>query len=305
MVNEKGSEGKNIIGSFTENEIESFFSNFVRWDLLFKNVDIKSILRIDEGKEENRGFDFIYGLYEPFELNKHGIIIESKKVEGTELFDKTRLFKDMNSLKHRIQTARRSKELNNDEKVREHSINQFRYGILCYRFHKFYTEEYINTIKKYQVVETKRGNNFPVIFILTNDRLSAFAHLKRDIIQNNEVKFYYPYGEINRWMKREEKLSLFYLFSDIIPFEINDKKFLLSFDKPSYKSFEVMENFCGRYNHDISTIVLAKGDFSLIHTYSQYITDWEKRAKKEIKLECLDSDLNLSINLDGVFRNVP
>ncbi|MCQ1536133.1 hypothetical protein FTO70_10665 [Methanosarcina sp. KYL-1] len=301
MVNLEGPEGKNILGSFTENEIESFFSKFVKWNLLYKNVDVKSLLKIDDDKEENRGFDFIYELYEPFESGNHGIIIESKKIDNPTLFNKSRLSKDIDSLKQKIQNASKSKELRDDEKIKKNNIHYFKYGILCYRFHEFDLDKYQKVLKEYKIIETKKGNNFPTIFILTNDRLSAFINLKRDYVQNLTLKYYYPYYNVNQWMKLDERLSLFYLFSDIIPFELDDKKYAISFDKPSLKSLELVENFCGRYNHNIFEVLLAKGDYRQKSLYEQYKVEWEKRAEKEINLNCLDSNMNLSLDISGVF----
>jgi len=303
MANLNGPEGKNVLGSFTENEIESFFSNFVKWNLLYRNVDVKSFLKIDDEKEENRGFDFIYELYEPFESGNHGIIIESKKIDNTELFTKARLSKDIDSLKHKIENASKSRELYEDEIIRNRSINYFRYGILCYRFREFDEDNYRKILKEYKIGETKKGKHFPTIFILSNDRLSSFVYLKTNYINNLVTKYYYPYYHINPWMRWEEKLSLFYLFSDMIPFEFNDTKCLLSFDEPSLRSFEIIENFCGKYNHDLTNLILANGNYQLEHIYNRYKTSWEKRAKKEILLSCLSRDFNISTNLAGVFKH--
>ena len=150
MVNINGPEGNNILGSFAEDEIEAFFSNFLKWNLLYKNFD-ETFLEVESENDEIRGFDFLYQLYEPFDKDykNHGIIIESKKIADTAIFNKSRLSKDIQTLKHKIEKAQTSKRLHDDEKIRNNEIHYFRYGILCYRFKEFDFNKYNKVLKEY------------------------------------------------------------------------------------------------------------------------------------------------------------
>lgn len=300
MVNMDGPEGRNVKGDYAENEIEAYFSNFVKWELIYRNIDVK-FLKVDDRKDENRGFDFLYKIFEPFERITNGIIVESKKVKDKSSFNKKRLAEDIYTLKNKIEKAQSSKDLLHDGKLKELNIKYIKYGILCYRFNDFDLEHFRKVLKEIQIKDTRRGLIFPVIFILANDRFSRFVHLRNKI--NGPIEFYYPYYGGNKWMIEEEKLSLFYQFSDIIPFESNNDKYILSFDEPSIKSFQYIQDFSTRFSFDVSKIILAKGNHENLHIYNQLKENWENEAEKEFKLISLNSDMNCSENLEDVFKN--
>ncbi len=295
-----GPEGRNVKGDYTENEIEAYFSNFVNWELIYQNIDVR-FLNVDKRKDENRGFDFLYKIFEPFEEGSMGIIIESKKVKDKSSFNKKRLAEDIYTLKNKIEKAQSSKDLLQDQKLEKYNIKFIKYGILCYRFNDFDFEHFIKILKEIQIKDTRRGFIFPVIFILANDRFSRFVHLRNKI--NGPMEFYYPYYGGNKWMLKEEKLSLFYQFSDIIPFESNNEKYILSFDEPSIKSFQYIQDFSTRLNFDVSKIILAKSNHEDLHIYNQLKENWEKEAGKKFRLISLNSDMNCSENLEEVFKN--
>ena len=300
-INQEGPEGSNVLGDFHENEIEAFFSDFLNWNLIYKNFDVE-FLSVDTEKEENRGFDFLYQLSEPFlsDSNYHGVIVESKGMKNTKHFNKSRLTKDISTLKHKMEKANSTKSIIDDQKIIDCKINYFKYGILCYRFRDFDLEKYKKVLRESQIKETRRGDNFPVIFILTNDRLSAFSHLRK---KYNDIKYYYPYYKSHEAISRKKELSLFYLFSDLIPFESKEGKNILCFDKPSPASFKLIEQFCGKFNHDISHITLARANYTDIEIYKRYKNEWEKRAKKTLELSCLDFNMDCSENLAEVFKH--
>lgn len=299
MININGPEGRNIKGSHTEDEIEAFFSNFAKWKLLYRNVDV-SFLNVDNRAEENRGVDFLYRMYEPFESATYGVIIESKKVKDKKSFSKSRLADDIYTLKRKIQKAQNSKELYEDGKIRN-DIEYFKYGILCYRFNDFDSDHFRKVLQEVQIKDTKRGALFPIIFILSNDRLSRFVHMRK--LDGEPIKYYYPPYGANKWMVEDEKLSLYYLFSDIIPFYSGEVKSILSFDMPSPRAFQFMADFCTRFSYDVSKLILAKGNYENIDLCKQHKKDWENDAGKEFDLLCLNSDLNCSESLGGVFKN--
>lgn len=303
MVNNKGPEGNNILGSFTEDEIEAFFSNFLKWKLLYKNFD-ETFLEIESEKDEIRGFDFLYQLYEPFEnsYEKHGVIIESKKIANTSIFNKSRLSKDIQTLKYKIEKAQNSKELHEDEKIRDNGIHYFRYGILCYRFKEFDLNKYNKVLKEYQINNKSRGSNFPVIFVLSNDRLSTFIQLMNLVDDKKSIEYLYPSYMANGWKKWDEKLSLFYLFSDIIPFKADNKKNILSFDKPSVNSFSFIQDFCKKYHPDISSVTIARGEYDQDSLYSQYKVEFDETVGKTIELDVLSNEMNCSTNFTKVFK---
>ena len=121
MVNMNGPEGRNVKGDYTENEIEAYFSNFVNWELIYQNIDVR-FLNVDKRKDENRGFDFLYKIFEPFEEGSMGIIIESKKVKDKSSFNKKRLAEDIYTLKNKIEKAQSSKDLLQDQKLEKYNI---------------------------------------------------------------------------------------------------------------------------------------------------------------------------------------
>ncbi|SDF70808.1 hypothetical protein SAMN04488589_1188 [Methanolobus vulcani] len=304
-INTDGPEGKNVLSDFRENEIRAFFSNFLKWELLYNNFDVQ-FLNVDTDKEENRGFDFLYGMYEPFlrDSFRHGVIVEVKGIRDETLFNKGRLTKDIDVLKHKIESALLSKNLHDDPKIQEKDINYFKYGILCYRFTNFDNEKCKKVLMEYQISGLKNGDMFPTIFVLTNDRISTFFHLKREY---NNIEFYYPYYREHATNGYESKLSLSYLFSDIIPFKTHENnntiKNILFFDVPSPLSFKLLENFCGRYQyHDIDRIILANSDYTKKEIYKSYLSDWEQNSKKKIEISCLENDQNIRKDLAEVFR---
>ena len=301
MVGINGPEGNNILGSFVEGEVEAFFSNFLKWKLLYRKFD-ETFLNVDSKEEEKRGFDFLYQLCEPFndEYVNHGVIVESKKIKDHALFSKNRLTTDIDTLKSKIEKARNSKNLHDDEKIRENEIHYFKYGILCYRFLNFDKDKYLKVLKEYQFRDKRRGANFPTIFVLSNERLSAFMHLKS---KKQSLKYFYPSYRDNKWMGHKDQLSLFYLFSDIIPFESDGKKYVLSFDEPTPKSFKFIKDFCSRFNYEISGIVLANSDFTQKHIYEQYMMNLEKEVGHKLELLCLNNDMNCAEELTEVFKN--
>jgi hypothetical protein len=303
MVNITGPEGKNILGSFTEDEIEAFFSNFLKWKLLYKNFD-ETFLEVESENDEIRGFDFLYQLYEPFENNykNHGVIIESKKIANTAIFNKSRLGKDIQTLKHKIEKAQNSKELHEDEKIRDNGIHHFRYGILCYRFKEFNFNKYNKVLKEYQINNKSRGSNFPVIFVLSNDRLSTFIQLINLVDDKKSIEYLYPPYKANGWENWDKKLSLFYLFSDIIPFKADKKKNILSFDKPSVNSFRFIQEFCKKFLPDISSITMARGEYDQDSLYNQYKMEFDETVDKILELDVLNNEMNCSTNLTKVFK---
>ncbi len=303
MVNITGPEGKNILGSFTEDEIEAFFSNFLKWKLLYKNFD-ETFLEVESENDEIRGFDFLYQLYEPFENNykNHGVIIESKKIANTAIFNKSRLSKDIQTLKYKIEKAQNSKELHEDEKIRDNGIHHFRYGILCYRFKEFDFNKYKKVLKEYQINNKSRGSNFPVIFVLSNDRLSTFIQLINRVDDKKSIEYLYPPYKANGWDNWDKKLSLFYLFSDIIPFKADNKQKILSFDKPSVNSFHFIQEFCKKFLPDISSITMARGEYDQDSLYNQYKMEFDKTVDKILELDVLNNEMNCSTNLTKVFK---
>jgi hypothetical protein len=303
MVNIRGPEGKNILGSFAEDEIEAFFSNFLKWKLLYKNFD-ETFLEVESENDEIRGFDFLYQLYEPFDkyYKNHGIIIESKKIADTAIFNKSRLSKDIQTLKYKIEKAQTSKELHEDEKIRDNDIHYFRYGILCYRFKEFDFNKYYKVLKEYQMKNKSRGSNFPVIFVLSNDRLSTFIELMNLVDDKKSIEYLYPPYKANGWENWDEKLSLFYLFSDIIPFKADNKKNILSFDKPSVNSFNFIQEFCKKFLPEISSITIARGEYDQDSLYKQYKVEFDKTVDKILELDVLNNEMNCSTNLTKVFK---
>ncbi|WP_410510162.1 hypothetical protein RSJ42_08605 [Methanosarcina hadiensis] len=272
-ININGSEGNNIMGEFAEDEFEAFFSNFAGWKLLYRNVDLKDLKYPDENKTENKGYDFIYELFEPFEKIKQGAIIESKKIEDISDFVPSRLSDDIEIFKYKIKKAINSQELHDDQKIRSYDLKSFRYGILCYRFIKFDFDRYYKTLEKYKPSERTRDLNFPVIFILSNDKLHAFSELKKC---TKQLTFYNRDPFSNNQLVESEKLSLFHMFSDIIPFREsgadnnNNSCGILSFDKPSVESFLFIEHFCMNFNFEISKIIFVNCDFTKESLYNQY-----------------------------------
>jgi hypothetical protein len=303
-INTDGPEGKNVLSDFHENEIKAFFSNFLKWELLYSNFDVK-FLNVDSDKEENRGFDFLYGMYEPFlkDSFRHGVIVEVKGVKDAKQFNKSRINKDIDVLKHKIESARLSKNLHDDQKVRDKNISYFKYGILCYRFTNFDEEKYKKVLMEYQITGTKNGDMFPTIFVLSNDRLSTYLQLKE---QFKSLEFYYPYYREHATNEYKENLSLSYLFSDIIPFRTEKdgeiQKNILFFDTPSPVSFKLLENFCGKYQyHDIDRIILANSDYRKGDLYQSYLSDWMRNSEKYIEICCLSTYKNCDKDMRKVF----
>jgi hypothetical protein len=302
-INTDGPEGKNVLSDFHEDEIKAFFSNFLKWELIYKNFDVQ-FLNVDTEKEENRGFDFLYKMYDPFlqDSSHHGVIVEVKGVKDAKQFNKSRLTKDIDTLKYKIENLRTAKKLHDDPQIIENEINYYKYGILCYRFSNFDYDKYKKVLMEYQISETRNGDMFPTIFVLTNDRLSTYLQLK-EIYKS--LKYYYPYYREHGTNEYSNKLALSYLFSDMIPFTANGKKCILSFDTPSPSAFNLLENFCGEYQyHDIDEIILAKSDYKEEATYTSYLSKWEKNANnKKINVVCLEQNQSCGKNLAKVFSD--
>ena len=122
------------------------------------------------------------------------------------------------------------------------------------------------------------------------------------INDKSSIKYYYPPYIRNEWMKWDEKLSLFYLFSDIVPFEADNKKNVLSFDKPSIKSFKFIQDFCTKFSYNISSITLARGEYDQESIYKQYKTEFDETVDKNLELYILNDEMNCSTNLVQVFK---
>jgi len=272
-INNEGPEGKNIMGEFAENEIEAFFSNFINWKLIYKNVDLKSLKHPDEEEYENRGYDFIYKLHEPFDAINRGIIIETKKVGDISNFKPSTLTKHIEILKYKINQANHSEELYENPNIKFDNIHLFRYGILCYRFFKFNLDKYYKVLKQIEISDTKsKRPNFPTIFVLSNDRLHAFSEWKKLI--KGQLKFYDRDPLSINHLVENERMSLFHLFSDIIPFSEYDSNLnkcngILSFDKPKLETFLFIEDFCRNFNFPISKIIFVNCDISKSSLYDQ------------------------------------
>lgn len=271
-INNEGPEGKNVMGEFAETEIEAFFSNFVNWKLIYKNVDLKSLKHPNENKYENRGYDFIYKLHEPFDIS-NGIIIETKKVGDISSFKPSILTEHIEILKYKIDKANHSKELYKNSNIMFNNINLYRYGILCYRFFKFDLDKYYNVLKQIEITDQKtKSFNFPTIFVLSNDRLHAFSEWKKLI--KGRLTFYDRDPLSTNHLVENEKMSLFHLFSDIIPFSeydsnSNKSNGILSFDKPKLESFLFIEDFCRNFEFNISKIIFVNCDISKSSLYDQ------------------------------------
>lgn len=305
-INIDGPEGRNITGEFAENEIKAFFSNFAKWELIYENFDVKFLKKKNgKTKDENRGFDLLYKLYEPSELSKQGIVIECKKIKDGSTFSPSKLNGDIDTLKEKIISCQKSTQLYRDEKIKYHEIETYRYGILFYRFIKYDHNQYLKCLKKIQLSEKIRGSNFPVIFVISNDRISAFMHLKQNVKQtlgNEPIEFYYsPMNDFRKTNKKNKQLSLFNLFSDVIPFSIGNKNGVLTFDFPSIKSFKLIERFCSEFDFNISYIAFARNDYTQEHIYNHYKSECKDIDMANIELIYLNNDMNCSTNLEKEF----
>jgi hypothetical protein len=284
-LNTKGPEGKNLMGEFAELEFKAFFSNFVGWKLLYTDVDLKGLKHPDDEKPENRGYDFLYKVREPFDNYNKAVIIESKKIESISGFSTSILSKHIEILKYKMDKANHSLELSNDQKIQHNEIKSYRYGILCYRFRKFDLNKYRNILKNYEPTEsTSNDINFPVIFILSNDKLHAFSKWKTS--SEGHLKFYDRDPLSMRLLTESDSLSLFNLFSDYIPFIEDDGKLgkqngILTFDKPSVESFLYIEDFCKNFDLGISKIVFLNCDLGQKDLYDQYKEEVESFKKIE------------------------
>lgn len=296
VINIHGPEGNNITGEFAEDEIEAFFSNFAGWNLMYSNIDIPIPKLSDEEKSKNRGYDFLYELFEPLEDN-HGIIIESKKITDISDFVPSKLSKHIDDLKSKIKVATNAQYVYDDPKIKSHGIKSFRYGVLCYRFTKFDYDRYLKTLKTCSLGETKRSMNFPAIFILSNDRLKAFVELKNCA---PGLKFYYRHPRYAGRLKESDKLPLFHLFSDIVPFKCEDGDGILTFDKPSVESFLFIKDFEEYYEMKLSTIIFANCNYNDEHIYNQYKS--EVTGFENISPMYLGSDMSCDKNLKQVFK---
>lgn len=301
-INIDGPEGKNISGEFAENEIKAFFSNFVKWELMYSNFDVKFLKKNGEKTEnENRGFDFLYKLYEPSEFSKQGIIVECKKIKNGSTFSPSILNKHINILKYKIMGCQKSTQLYRDEKIKYHEIETYRYGILFYRFTNYDHNKYLKCLNEIQVGERARGSNFPVIFVISNDRISTFMHLNQ-IFRSEPIEFYnLSQSTFRGALKKNKQLSLFNLFSDVIPFSVGGKNGVLTFDFPSIKSFKLIESFCMEFDYNISYIVFARNDYTQEHIYDQHKSECKKIDMANIELIYLNNDMNCSTNLEKVF----
>ncbi len=297
IINLRGPEGKNITGEFAEDEIEAFFSNFAGWNSIYYNVDIAVPKVSDEEKSENRGYDFIYELFEPLENINQGVIIESKKISDISNFTPSMLAKHIGILKHKVKQVMNYQELYEDTKIKACNVKSFRYAILCYRFSSFDYDKYLQTLEMCKLEETIRDMNFPTIFILSNDRLKAFVELKN---YTKDLKFYSRQLRSTNTLQESDKLPLFHLFSDIVPFKSKDGDGILTFDKPSVESFLFIKDFESYYNMNLSTIIFANCNYNDEPIYNQYKSEIE--GFENISPMYLGFDMNCSINLKTVFK---
>ncbi|MFX1521798.1 MAG: hypothetical protein ACFFCD_17980 [Promethearchaeota archaeon] len=302
-INNEGPEGRNVLSQLNENEMEAIFSNFLKWDKIYNNIDVRFLKTTSEEKE-NRGIDFLYKLYEPFlpNANSQGVILETKGVRETSLLNITRLTEDIDTLKHKIERLQKTKKIYDDPKIQQYGIDYFKFGVLCYRFRNFDVDEYKKVLMKYQFNFNRRSSSFPTIFVLANDRISAFSELNKKI---TDIEYFYPHYNNHRTTKYRKSLSLFYTFSDIIPFKGTYKgvsqKCLLTFDKLTPKSLQVLENFCANFNFIVDCIIFAGANYSEQNMHKNYLSDWENRAEKEIKLVYLNTNMDCGEDLSEVF----
>ena len=119
---------------------------------------------------------------------------------------------------------------------------------------------------------------------------------------NKSIEYLYPPYKANGWENWDEKLSLFYLFSDIIPFKADNKTNILSFDKPSVNSFNFIQEFCKKYLPAISSITMARGEYDQISVYKQYKVEFDETVDKILELDVLNNEMNCSTDLTKVFK---
>lgn len=303
VINNEGPEGRNVLGELSENEVDAIFSNFLKWDKIYNNVDVR-FFKTDSEKEENRGIDFIFKLYEPFlpNANHHGVIVEAKSVRETSLLNITRLTNDIDHLKHKIERIQKTKQIYDDPKIKQCGIDYFKYGILCYRFRNFDMGEYKKVLMKYQIKLNRRAGNFPTILILTNDRISSFSELNKKF---TDIEYFYPNYKNHRTTRYRNLLSLFYAFSDIIPFRATYKgetlKCLLTFDELTPQSLQVLEDFCANFNFIVDCLIFAGADYSKQNIHQSYLSKWEERAEQKLKLVYLNTNMDCGEDLSEVF----
>ncbi|WP_135604942.1 hypothetical protein [Methanococcoides sp. NM1] len=300
VISLDGSEGRNVHGDIHEEEIRALFSNFFKWELIYSNFDMTFPI-LDTNKSKKAGIDFLYRLNEPFleKSENHGVIVECKGREDMENFNVSKFSEDLYKLKVKIEKANLSHDVLEDQKIIDSNINYFKYGILCYRFNSFDINKFKNVLKKCEIRDRTRKNHFPVIFILSNDRISVFSHLKKHY---SNLKYYYPHYLSNQNLNLRDNLSLFYMFSDIIMFEADGVKNILSFDEPSPTTFKLIREVCGRFNHNISEITFARANPFNKSIHREYNSQWVRDRGQDIKLQYLNNDMNCFEPLEEVFK---
>ncbi len=102
------------------------------------------------------------------------------------------------------------------------------------------------------------------------------------------MKFYSRRPHYGNVLEETDKLPLFHLFSDIIPFNDNGTTGILSFDTPSVESFLYIKDFSRHFNKTISNIIFVNCNHANEHIYNQYkseITDFSNINPLYLSLE--------------------
>lgn len=271
----RGPEERNIIGNITEEQAQIFFEKFCKWKLILKNEDFSNT----KFGTDKSGFDQLYEVNDPILNKKIYVLVESKFREDNKTLHSNILYDFIYGLKKKI--LKGQNPVSWKDTVNE-KINNLRYGVLFLRFQNFSQEKIMKTMGSIAISKTKRETIPPAIFTLFNYRLAKFAEFANE---NKKIKYIYPAGVGQKSFEtKSEVLSIFYLFSDLIPGEFTDKankkqNFLISFEEPNADSLKYLCIYISRVlklkSAKNCTVYFSEGNFNKITDYKSKYLDKE------------------------------
>lgn len=288
-------EGNLILGAITEDELINFFTKFCGWRLIYRNVDQEII---KGPRKKDKGIDILLSCYNPYTDKKEGVLVESKRKKEEKYLKISDFRKTLYSLKENIENFPKMRSWSEDTFIQK-NIDDFFYGILAFRFDNYELFKEYDIYKKISITDSKmRG--IPVIFTLTNDRLSRFHYFSL-IEENRDCKFIYPMGYLeNKKELRERFLSINYLFSDIILGENKEGEFILYFGYPEYRDFSLIYDISITFQlRNLRKLYFCYGDHRDNHLYKQRLKNFN--FQKDLIFELLNQDYHLKTDLTKAF----
>jgi hypothetical protein len=257
-------------------------------------------LLIENDDFAGRGLGQLYAYDDPYSGRREGVVVDVKHVEDPDTFGVGLLERKVEPLYQKLTTWDNAQDFWSDDRV-DVQFERLKIGVTALRFTNFDPERYASTMEGFDPRGVPESSKTPVMIVLGNDRVGAFAGLWRYLRGTRPLWTYFRYMR-NPHPSEVPVLSAAMLVSDLVPGRYRDGDedvpFVLAHQEPSAEFFEYFGSFESTFQFNPRKYLFARGRPDRIASYRELLpTD---QVDREIVL--LDSAVGESTDLTQVFR---